>query len=100
MHQSERGLFELRRGCPLLISSEYGTGKRHVLFTAVEGLDGRNLDELRALGEGGPRPVVAPLRAEARGVGSDGLTRRYVHAEVHRAGHWLRGMLQGALPRG
>jgi hypothetical protein len=41
-----------------------------------------------------------PLRAKAMVGGSDGLTRRYAHAKVHHAGHWLHDTLQVALPRG
>ena len=55
-----------------------------------------NPDKVAALEAGGV-PVVE--RQPLHGTLNDH-NRRYVHAKVHRAGHWLHGMLQGAFPRG
>jgi membrane glycosyltransferase len=74
MHEIERGLFELRRGRPLFVVPADDELGEAILFTSVEGLDTRRLEELRALGSGPPRLVVTALRAGAMGIreGSNG----------------------------
>jgi GTP cyclohydrolase II len=65
MHEAERGLFELQRGRPLLLTS-FNTPT--ILVTAVEGLLQRALDQMDQLHGGGLRLAVTSHRAKAIGV--------------------------------
>jgi GTP cyclohydrolase II len=75
-HHAERGLFELRRGRPLLVTPpdvEAGItagaeGNRPVLVAAVEGAGAELLDRLRSLGDGPLRLVVTPHRGDVLGL--------------------------------
>ena len=65
MHKVERGLFELRRGRALYVSSSAPAAS--ALIAAVEGLQGETLEQLRSLG--GPlRLVVTYHRGRAMGL--------------------------------
>lgn len=67
MHDAERGLFDLRRGRPLYVTSSDGHPGAAVLLATVEGLNRETLNELRRL-DGGPiRLAVTHHRARAMG---------------------------------
>ena len=65
MHKVERGLFELRRGRALYVSSSGPTAS--ALVAAVEGLQDETLERLRSLG-GPVRLIVTHHRGEAMGL--------------------------------
>ena len=69
MHQADRGLFDLRRGRPLHVT----TGSRHaqreaILLATVEGLTHETLDQLRRVDLGRLRLAVTHHRAYAMGL--------------------------------
>ena len=64
MYNAERGLFELRRGRPLLINGSDGGA----LVASVEGMRESALRELEGLGGAAPRLVVTRHRAAAMGL--------------------------------
>lgn len=72
MYNAERGLFDLGRGRPVLVtgcrSAEDGAGTTSVLVTAVEALDADQLDALRSAGSGPPRLVLTHHRLAAMGL--------------------------------
>jgi len=78
MHHAERGLFELRRGRPLLITGaaraiESPDNPAHsdttsVIVAAVEGLQPETLTRLREVGEADPRLVVTRHRVRSMGL--------------------------------
>jgi len=77
MHHAERGLFELRRGRPLLISGAAGSigssdspaaDSESVLVAAVEGLRPETLVRLLEVGEADPRLVVTRHRVRSMGI--------------------------------
>ena len=76
MHEAERGLFDLRRGRPLLVKTgPIRTGDAPdapVLLAAVEGLKGQTLDQLRCLTGGHIRLAVTHHRARAMGLSNGG----------------------------
>lgn len=73
MHEAERGLFDLRRGRPLYVTSPDGHGpEAAVLVATVEGLNRQTLDQLRRLDEGPVRLAVTHHRARAMGLAPDG----------------------------
>jgi GTP cyclohydrolase II len=88
MHHAERGLFELQRGRPLLVTSAGAPG---VLLIAVETLTRRTLDQVEHLQAGQPRLVCSGhraraigLRASAAGDISIGLPARADPAQIMR----------------
>ena len=68
MHEAERGLFDLRRGRPLFVTSSGGQASDGVLLATVEGLDADTLAQLRRLDDGRVRLAVTPHRARAMGL--------------------------------
>ncbi len=69
MHEAERGLFELQRGRPLLVT---GAGAPAALLATVEGLSWRTLDHLREVQPADLRLVLTGFRAGAAGLAADG----------------------------
>lgn len=63
MHNADRGIFDLRRGHPVLLSGEQSS----VLVAAVEGLTPVLLDRLTHMTGGRPRLILTPHRASAMG---------------------------------
>ena len=73
MHEAERGLFELRRGRPLYVSTPNGhTSHIAVLLATVEGLTGETLEQLVRLQKGSVRLAVTHHRAQAVGLTNGG----------------------------
>ncbi len=70
MYNAERGLFELRQGRPLLVTSGTtpGAGPGDVLLSAVEGMDDRDLYRLRTLAPGPLRLILTGHRVSAMGL--------------------------------
>ena len=69
MHEADRGLFDLRRGRPLHVTSGLGFAPDGaVLLATVEGLTHQTLEQLRDV-DGGPlRLAVTQYRAHAMGL--------------------------------
>ena len=69
MHEADRGLFDLRRGRPLHVTSGLGLAPDGaVLLATVEGLTHQTLEQLRDV-DGGPlRLAVTQYRAHAMGL--------------------------------
>jgi GTP cyclohydrolase II len=67
MHEAERGLFELRRGRPLLVTSPAARDPSRLLAT-VDGLTRSTLDQLRELAPGQLRLAITHHRAKAMGL--------------------------------
>jgi len=68
MHDAERGLFDLRRGRPLYVTSSDGSSPgAAVLVATVEGLNRETLNEFRRIGGGPIRLAVTHHRARAMG---------------------------------
>ena len=77
MHEAERGLFELRRGRPLYVSTPNGhTSHIAVLLATVEGLTGETLEQLVRLQKGSVRLAVTHHRAQAVGLTNGGASQR------------------------
>jgi GTP cyclohydrolase II len=71
MHEAERGLFDLRRGRLLYVTSSDGHAPDEgVLLGTVEGLHRETLNELRRLDGGSVRLAVTHHRARAMGLGA------------------------------
>ena len=68
MHDAERGLFDLQRGRPLLVTAGTDHDDEAWLLAAVEGLTTQTVDSLRALSGGGVRLAVTAHRARAMGL--------------------------------
>jgi membrane glycosyltransferase len=72
MYEAERGLFDLQRGRPVLVTPvDRESGERPVLVAAVEGLTEDTLTRLRGLGCGPLRLIVTGHRASAMGITED-----------------------------
>jgi membrane glycosyltransferase len=71
MYEAERGLFDLQRGRPVLITSPASATERPVLAAAVEGLGEETLRTLHQLGCGPVRLILTGHRAAAMGVRAD-----------------------------
>ena len=65
MHEAERGLFELQRGRPLLLT---GSGTPTILVAAVEGLTEQTTDQLEQVGGDTLRVALTSYRARAIGL--------------------------------
>lgn len=63
MHNADRGIFDLRRGHPVLVSDTQSS----VLVAAVEGLTPALLDRLIRMTGAAPRLILTPHRASAMG---------------------------------
>jgi len=63
MHNADRGIFDLRRGHPVLVRGAQAS----ILAAAVEGLTPALLDRLTHLTGGTPRLILTPHRASAMG---------------------------------
>ena len=73
MHEAERGLFDLRRGRPLHVTTPSGhKPPGAVLLATVEGLTGETLEQLARLHAGCVRLAVTHHRAEAMGLTNGG----------------------------
>ena len=68
MHEAGRGLFDLQRGLPLLVTPPEAYHEKPSLSIAVEALDPERLSELKKLGSGPLRLIVTKHRAETMGV--------------------------------
>jgi GTP cyclohydrolase II len=72
MYNAERGLFDLGRGRPVLVtgspSTEDGVGTGSVLVTAVEALSSEQLTALRSADSAAPRLVLTRHRLSAMGL--------------------------------
>jgi membrane glycosyltransferase len=69
MYEAERGLFDLQRGRPVLVTPpEDAVGARPVLVAAVEGLTAETLHRLRGLGCDSVRLILTRHRASAMGI--------------------------------
>ena len=69
MHDAERGLFDLRQGRPLFVTTPSGhTPCVAVLVATVEGLRRQTLEQLRRFDGGGVRLAVTHHRAQAMGL--------------------------------
>ncbi|HSM04750.1 MAG TPA: glucans biosynthesis glucosyltransferase MdoH [Longimicrobiales bacterium] len=101
MYTAERGLFELRQGRPLLVTSGITPGALDgdVLFSAVEGVDDEDLRRLVELGSGPLRLVLTRHRIAAMGLESTGLgdSVALVLDEARDAGALLR-LASGTAP--
>jgi membrane glycosyltransferase len=69
MYNAERGLFDLRRGRPLLVTDETARpGGAHALVASVEGLAEARLRLLEEMADAAPRLVITRHRAAAMGL--------------------------------
>ena len=69
MHEADRGLFDLRRGRPLHVTTGLGLAPDDaVLLATVEGLTHQTLEQLRDVDSGPPRLAVTQYRAHAMGL--------------------------------
>ena len=77
MHEAERGLFDLKRGRPLYVTTPADAGPAlAVLLATVEGLTARTLDQVRGLDDGQLRLAVTRYRAEAMRLSTNGHGRK------------------------
>jgi GTP cyclohydrolase II len=68
MHEAERGLFDLRRGRPLYVTTSGGSSSAAgVLLATVDTLDRPTLNQLRGLNGGGIRLALTDHRIRAMG---------------------------------
>ena len=73
MHEAERGLFDLRRGRPLYVTTPGGHApEAGVLLATVEGLRSQTLEQLRRMDSGSIRLAVTHHRAQAMGLTNGG----------------------------
>lgn len=93
MHKAERGLFDLGRGQPLVITHT-GPDEHATLILSVEGLSDESLARLTGLGDGPPRLLITPFRASALGLGSIPPER----ANGHRMEREMNGAVALTLP--
>jgi GTP cyclohydrolase II len=70
MHEAERGLFDLRRGRPLHVTTGRGEqrGNAALLIATVEGLTHQTLDRLRGIESSSIRLALTHHRAHAMGI--------------------------------
>ena len=69
MHEAERGLFDLRRGRPLRVTTEFEhTAEEAILLVSVEGLTHQTLEQLRGAESEPIRLAVTHQRAHAMGL--------------------------------
>jgi GTP cyclohydrolase II len=70
MHETERGLFDLRRGRPLHVTTGRGEqrGNAALLIATVEGLTHQTLDRLRGIESSSIRLALTHHRAHAMGI--------------------------------
>ena len=76
MHEAERGLFDLRQGRPLYVTSPSGRPEDEgVLLAAVETLGLQTMETLRQIDDGPARLAVTHHRARAMGLANGGPPR-------------------------
>ena len=69
MHEADRGLFDLRRGRPLHVTTGSGQAPDGaILLATVEGLTHQTLEQLRDVDRGPLRLAVTQYRAYAMGL--------------------------------
>ena len=69
MHEADRGLFDLRRGRPLHVTTGLGLAPDDaILLATVEGLTDQTLEQLRDVDSGPLRLAVTQYRAHAMGL--------------------------------
>lgn len=73
MHEAERGLFDLRQGRPLYVTSDGGWAG--ALVATVDGLRRQTLEQLKQLDQGAVRLAVTHHRARVMGLTNGGRSR-------------------------